>query len=128
MVAVMFFGRSNLGAKRWLAVGSAKFQPSEIMKIGLVLGLARFYHAASADDARLSWQLLIPLAMIGFPAVLVAHQPDLGVLRQVDTRAVEEAPPPGVEDELVDLQHEGPGGRAGRARSITDDARRVMRP
>jgi rod shape determining protein RodA len=78
LLGVELAGDISLGAKRWLAVGALKFQPSEIMKIGLVLGLARFYHAASADDARLSWKLLIPLGMIGLPAVLVAHQPDLG--------------------------------------------------
>jgi len=78
LLGVELVGDISLGAKRWLAVGTTKFQPSEIMKIGLVLGLARFYHAASADDARLSWKLLIPLGMIGLPALLVAHQPDLG--------------------------------------------------
>ena len=78
LLGVEAAGDISLGAKRWLALGATKFQPSEIMKIGLVLGLARFYHAVSADDARLSWKLIIPLAMIGAPAVLVAHQPDLG--------------------------------------------------
>ena len=78
LLGVELAGDISLGAKRWLALGATKFQPSEIMKIGLVLGLARFYHAASADDARLSWKLLIPLTMIGVPALLVAHQPDLG--------------------------------------------------
>jgi rod shape determining protein RodA len=78
LMGVEVAGDISLGAKRWLAVGHLRFQPSEIMKIGLVLGLARFYHATSADDARLSWKLIIPLAMIGMPAVLVAHQPDLG--------------------------------------------------
>src|SRR5690606_26400590 len=51
---------------------------SEIMKIGVVLALARFYHGLSGDSARLSWRLLIPVAMIGMPVLLVAHQPDLG--------------------------------------------------
>ena len=78
LLGVELAGDISLGAKRWLALGATKFQPSEIMKIGLVLGLARFYHAASAEDARLSWKLLIPLGMIGMPALLVAHQPDLG--------------------------------------------------
>jgi rod shape determining protein RodA len=78
LLGVEVAGDVSLGAKRWLAVGMLKFQPSEIMKIGLVLGLARFYHATSAEDARLSWKLIIPLGMIGLPALLVAHQPDLG--------------------------------------------------
>jgi rod shape determining protein RodA len=78
LVGVELAGDISLGAKRWLAVGSLRFQPSELMKLGIVLGLARFYHGASAQDAKLSWKLLIPAAMIGMPAVLVAHQPDLG--------------------------------------------------
>ena len=78
LLGVELAGDISLGAKRWLALGGLRFQPSEIMKIGLVLALARFYHALSADDARLSWKLLLPLGMIGVPAALVAHQPDLG--------------------------------------------------
>jgi rod shape determining protein RodA len=78
LLGVEAAGDISLGAKRWLAVGGAKFQPSDIMKIGLVLGLARFYHSTTSDEARLSWKLLVPLGMIGAPAVLVAHQPDLG--------------------------------------------------
>ena len=78
LLGVEAAGMISLGAKRWLMLGPLKFQPSEIMKIGLVLGLARFYHSASADDARLSWKLIIPLGMIGLPALLIAHQPDLG--------------------------------------------------
>jgi rod shape determining protein RodA len=49
-----------------------------MIKVGLVLALARFYHGLDAGRARLSWRLLIPAAMIGVPAALVAHQPDLG--------------------------------------------------
>ncbi len=52
LLGVEAAGDISLGAKRWLAVGGGKFQPSELMKIGLVLALARFYHALSADDAR----------------------------------------------------------------------------
>jgi rod shape determining protein RodA len=78
LLGVELAGDVSLGAKRWLALGGLRFQPSEVMKVGLVLALARFYHATSADDARLSWKLIIPLGMIGLPALLVAHQPDLG--------------------------------------------------
>jgi rod shape determining protein RodA len=78
LVAVMLFGHSALGAARWLQIGHIKFQPSEVMKIGLVLALARFYHGLSADSARLSWWLLVPAMMIGAPVLLIAKQPDLG--------------------------------------------------
>lgn len=79
LIAVEIIGDVRLGAQRWLDLGPlGSFQPSEIMKLGLVLALGRFYHGLSADRARLSWQLLIPAAMIGAPTLLVAHQPDLG--------------------------------------------------
>jgi rod shape determining protein RodA len=71
-------GDVRLGAQRWLAIGPFSFQPSEVMKLGIVLALARFYHGLSASRARLSWWLLIPALMIGAPVLLVAHQPDLG--------------------------------------------------
>jgi rod shape determining protein RodA len=78
LIAVAVFGHSALGATRWLKLGPVQIQPSEIMKIGVVLALARFYHGVSAKDAQLSWKLLIPAALIGAPVLLVAHQPDLG--------------------------------------------------
>ena len=79
LVAVALFGDVRLGARRWLDLGPlGSFQPSEVMKIGLVLALGRFYHGISADRAKLSWWLLIPAVMIGAPVLLVARQPDLG--------------------------------------------------
>jgi rod shape determining protein RodA len=78
LMAVEVVGHRSLGATRWLQFGPVGVQPSEIMKIGLVLALARFYHNLPAQDARWSWRLLIPAAMIGVPALLVAKEPDLG--------------------------------------------------
>lgn len=78
LVAVELVGDVRMGAQRWLDLGFMSFQPSEIMKVGIVLALARFYHGVSADNARLSWWLLVPAAMIAAPVLLVAHQPDLG--------------------------------------------------
>jgi rod shape determining protein RodA len=78
LIAVEAIGDVRMGAQRWLALGPFSFQPSEIMKLGIVLALARFYHGVSADAARFSWWLLIPAAMIGAPVMLVMHQPDLG--------------------------------------------------
>ncbi|WP_293899802.1 rod shape-determining protein RodA [Phenylobacterium sp.] len=78
LLAVDVVGQTRLGAQRWLGVGAFSFQPSEVMKIGIVLALARLYHGASAQRARLSWWLLIPAGMIAVPVLLVAKEPDLG--------------------------------------------------
>ncbi|CAN5440125.1 rod shape-determining protein RodA [soil metagenome] len=79
LVLVEAIGDVRMGAQRWLNLGPlGSFQPSEVMKLGIVLALARFYHSISADDARFSWWLLIPVLMIAAPVLLVAHQPDLG--------------------------------------------------
>jgi rod shape determining protein RodA len=66
------------GARNWLNLGFIRIQPAEFMKLGLVLALARWYHSHTAGEARWSWKLLIPAAMIGVPFLLVAKQPDLG--------------------------------------------------
>jgi rod shape determining protein RodA len=71
-------GHHALGAQRWLQLGPITIQPSEIMKIGLVLALARFYHGLSGKSAQLSWWLLVPGLLILAPVGLVAKQPDLG--------------------------------------------------
>lgn len=78
LVAVELFGETRMGATRWLDLGFTSLQPSEIMKLGIVLALARWYHGASAQEAKWHWKLIIPALMIAVPVVLVAHQPDLG--------------------------------------------------
>src|SRR5262249_7909163 len=78
LVLVDVVGHHALGAQRWLQVGPITIQPSEIMKIGLVLSLARFYHGMPGNRAELSWWLLVPGALIMIPVALVMKQPDLG--------------------------------------------------
>lgn len=78
LVAVELFGETRMGATRWLDLGFTSLQPSEIMKLGIVLALARWYHGVSAQEAKWHWKLIIPALMIAIPVVLVAHQPDLG--------------------------------------------------
>ncbi|WP_394764419.1 rod shape-determining protein RodA [Phenylobacterium sp.] len=78
LVAVDLVGHHALGAQRWLQAGPITIQPSEIMKIGLVLALARFYHGLSGKSAQLSWWLLVPAVLILAPVALVAKEPDLG--------------------------------------------------
>lgn len=78
LIAVEIMGDVSLGAQRWLDLGFVRLQPSEIMKIGLVLALARYYHGLSAEAAKFSWRLVVPVVLIALPTLLVAHQPDLG--------------------------------------------------
>ena len=78
LIAVELVGDMSMGAQRWLQIGPLRMQPSEIMKIGVVLALARFYHSLPPGEARLSWKLIGPGLMIAVPVSLVAHQPDLG--------------------------------------------------
>ena len=69
---------AGAGAKNWLNLGFTRIQPAEFMKLGLVLALARWYHNHTAQEARWSWKLIFPAAMIGVPFLLIAKQPDLG--------------------------------------------------
>jgi len=78
LVAVMFVGHSALGAQRWISVGPIEIQPSELMKIALILALARFLHGLSVEDITKPLRLVIPLVMIAMPAYLVLKQPNLG--------------------------------------------------
>lgn len=78
LIAVELVGETRMGATRWLDLGVTSLQPSEIMKLGIVLGLARWYHGCSAHEAKWHWKLIVPALMIAVPVALVAHQPDLG--------------------------------------------------
>ena len=78
LVAVETIGHIGMGAQRWISVGPMELQPSELMKIALVLALARFLHGKSMEDVSKPLPLAIGLAMIGIPAIFVFLQPNLG--------------------------------------------------
>ncbi|MBF0168074.1 MAG: rod shape-determining protein RodA [Alphaproteobacteria bacterium] len=78
LIAVDLFGTIGMGAQRWINLGVIQIQPSEIMKIALVLALARYFHGASHEDVGRPLFLLPPLGMVFLPAALVVVQPDLG--------------------------------------------------
>jgi rod shape determining protein RodA len=78
LVLVMVLGVESGGAKRWLGYGDLTFQPSEMMKIALILALARYYQWLPPQKVSWPHALLIPLAMIGAPVMLALAQPDLG--------------------------------------------------
>jgi rod shape determining protein RodA len=78
LVAVDVAGHVGLGAQRWISIGGMDLQPSELMKISLVLALARYLHGKSVEEVSKPVSLLIGLAMIAIPAVFVVLQPNLG--------------------------------------------------
>jgi rod shape determining protein RodA len=78
LALVILFGVESGGAKRWLGWGEYSFQPSEMMKIALVLAIARYYQWLSPRQVSWPWAVLPPLLMIGVPVVLALDQPDLG--------------------------------------------------
>lgn len=78
LALVPVIGEKSLGAQRWLNLGFVTFQPSELMKIALVLALARFYHNRTMQTAQKFTHVWAPLLMIGLPVGLTLIQPDLG--------------------------------------------------
>lgn len=78
LVIVEAMGHVGMGAQRWINLGFMKLQPSELMKIAVVLALARYFHSARLDDMK-SFRFLIPaLLIVAAPVGLVLLQPDLG--------------------------------------------------
>jgi len=78
VVAVDLRGIAGLGAQRWIDLGVLQLQPSEVMKIALVLALARYFHSLSTENAGRLVYLVAPALLILVPAALVLKQPDLG--------------------------------------------------
>jgi rod shape determining protein RodA len=78
LVVVEVAGATRMGATRWLDLGPIQLQPSEIMKIAIILALARYYQHLDSRHAGSWWTLIPPLLMVGAPVALVMKQPDLG--------------------------------------------------
>lgn len=71
-------GSIGMGAQRWINLGFFKLQPSELMKIALVLVLARYFHSSNLQTIESVKGLITPLLLTLIPAFLVLTQPDLG--------------------------------------------------
>ena len=78
LVGVELIGTTAMGAQRWIDIGPIRMQPSEIMKIALVLALARYYHDLPEEKVSSLGGLIIPALMIAVPMGLIIKQPDLG--------------------------------------------------
>jgi rod shape determining protein RodA len=78
LLAVKFFGLQSQGSRRWINLFVFVLQPSELMKIGIILFLANYYHRISSGDVNKLKYLLVPVIAIFIPFTMVVTQPDLG--------------------------------------------------
>lgn len=78
LIIVEIMGKIGMGAQRWIDLGFIQLQPSEFMKIAVILALARYFHGASLVDMRRILFLIPPALIILVPVGLVMVQPDLG--------------------------------------------------
>lgn len=79
VLLVTIVGTTTNNATRWLNIGFVKFQPSELMKLVLVMGMARYLHRITRreDKRALIRKLAWPAVMVAIPALLVIKQPNL---------------------------------------------------
>ena len=78
LVLVIFFGITASGSKRWLNLYFLNLQPSELMKIAIIVCFARYYHRIQSTDIQNYKFLLQPIILLIIPCYLVIKQPDLG--------------------------------------------------
>ena len=78
LVLVLLYGTKVSGSQRWIDLYFIVLQPSELMKIGLILCLAKYYHRLKIDDVNSMTSISIALSIIVIPIILVLTQPDLG--------------------------------------------------
>jgi rod shape determining protein RodA len=78
LVLVELIGAIGMGAQRWIDLGFMRLQPSELMKITLVMLLAAYYDWLSSKRTSRPFWVLIPIVMILLPTFMVLRQPDLG--------------------------------------------------
>ncbi len=80
LIFVDLKGHIGMGAQRWIDLGIFHLQPSEMMKITLIMGLANYFHCQTSETLNRLRTYVIPLILIGLPCALVMRQPDLGTM------------------------------------------------
>ncbi len=78
LVLLFILGRSVRGSVRWLSIGAFSLQPSELMKIFLIIALAKYLHNDPKTTGRTLKDLVVPGLILALPMVLILKQPDLG--------------------------------------------------
>ena len=83
LIFVAIFGHTANGAQRWISFGFFLFQPSELMKVTIIIALARYFDDHKSNEPYLLRELLVPFLMVMIPCVLILKQPDLGTALMV---------------------------------------------
>ena len=78
LICVLLFGKYVGGAKRWLVLGPVSMQPSELVKIAVIISLARYYSKIASTRGFTLRELLTPFILMIIPFILIVKQPDLG--------------------------------------------------
>ena len=78
LIWASLYGITASGSQRWVSLYFLNLQPSELMKIGIIIFYAKFYHRMQINNINSFKNLLIPFAVLILPILLVASQPDLG--------------------------------------------------
>ncbi len=78
LILTEIMGVTAMGATRWLDVGFINIQPSEIMKLGMVFALAKYFHTNSLANTSNTIYLITPILMVVVPVLLILKQPDMG--------------------------------------------------
>src|SRR4051794_27497245 len=78
LVLVFILGKDIRGSSRWIAIGSFGFQPSEFMKLFLIIALAKYLHDDPRTEERGVTDLVAPAILTAIPTLLILKQPDLG--------------------------------------------------
>ena len=78
LLVVDIAGHTGMGAQRWINLGFFKLQPSELMKLAIVLQLARYFSNTSYEEIRTIRGIIIPLIIVAVPVAFIMIQPDLG--------------------------------------------------
>ena len=78
LIAATFFGTTVSGSQRWISLYFINLQPSELMKIAIIIFLARYYHRVQPDAVNTIKKFIIPFVILIVPILLFLSQPDLG--------------------------------------------------
>jgi rod shape determining protein RodA len=78
LIAVLAFGKASLGAKRWISFGGFSLQPSELMKVSMVIFLAKYFENKNTTSGLKMTDLIVPSLFVIIPVAFIIVQPDLG--------------------------------------------------